>query len=1031
MLVPRLSSQLTKFAALILAAFFAGGSLIGEPVIDLLVLTNQEVEDYHEGPDGMMAFFQTAIARANLGLENSQIDLRIRLQGVEKIDYESSRSDMSEDLEYITNSEEIAQLRDKWGADLVSFIRPGIADLTIGVAWILRDENGHPERGYNVVASNSVTHRSTLLHEIGHNLGAAHDRENAAAGGIHPYSHGHRFGASDGKNYRTVMAYQPGDPINHFSNPNISYLNEPTGIASGEFAADNARSLNRTGAIVANYRAHIHIPPQANAGPDRWIEDLDGDGVVSFQMDGSRSSYEDGVSSWVWTWATGSADGADPIIELPVGINEITLEITDLEGYQSSDTVSVDVLEQTPLAQIEAGESYSLFVKEHRAVWGAGHSNRGQLGFGNENRPNYLQLLNLANVRSVAASQGHTLIVKTDGSLWAMGYNSQGQLGIGDTEMQFNPVEVFENGVASVSAGHRHSLVLMEDGSVWAMGANSFGQLGNGNFDSSSVPIKIVESQVVSIEAGSNSSFIVMENGSAWACGRNAGSEAYEPVFRRIFESNVTSISAMRHALFLFEDGSVWAMGANERSQLGDGTNDYRYQPVIVLDSEVKSVSAGDSFSLFLMDNSSLRISGSDLFESTAIQRKWPSVSIASGVRSIAAGGYHFLVEREDLSIWGIGDNANGQLGPSGFTRSTELVQVFDPIGEWNNSAPIANAGLDIEIPDGDGDRTESILLDASSSVDDWQIVSWEWDWGYGKATGKSATGVFGEGTTDVRLMVMDDNGIEREDTIEVTIRRQSRIVSLACGYDHTLLLKRDGSLWGTGSNEWGQIGLGTLDESRAFRLIEGSDVKGVSSSLFHTLYWKEDGSLWGMGNDSDGELMRNGQPPARNPVKLVDDKVLWAAAGPRTTFFALSDGSVWAVGRNHKGQLGDGSTKSRNDPVKIFNDGILAIAPTEEFTAFLKADGSVWLAGSDRDQDESIDTTKPWLLVDSGVIQIRSSNKYVAMLKGDNTLHWYGVLDGSNPREYWSPRVEQIQQPFNEIVSAGRFAIYARNRIR
>ena len=87
------------------------------------------------------------------------------------------------------------------------------------------------------------------------------------------------------------------------------------------------------------------------------------------------------------------------------------------------------------------------------------------------------------------------------------------------------------------------------------------------------------------------------------------------------------------HRLALKDDGTVWAWGHNASGQLGDGTTASRGTPV--------------------------------------------QVGGISGVRSVAAAGYHSYAVRDDGTVWGWGENGNGELG-DGAARSTP-VQVIQP----------------------------------------------------------------------------------------------------------------------------------------------------------------------------------------------------------------------------------------------------------------------------------------------------------------------------------------------------------------
>jgi hypothetical protein len=82
-------------------------------------------------------------------------------------------------------------------------------------------------------------------------MGSHHNPENGGSA-IFPYSYGHYVNGS----YRTVMSYV--DPCTsgctrrpYFSNPNVLFAGVPTGVTN---ARDNARSINNTADVIANYQ---------------------------------------------------------------------------------------------------------------------------------------------------------------------------------------------------------------------------------------------------------------------------------------------------------------------------------------------------------------------------------------------------------------------------------------------------------------------------------------------------------------------------------------------------------------------------------------------------------------------------------------------------------------------------------------------------------------------------------------------------------------------------------------------------------
>lgn len=184
---------------------------------------------------------------------------------------------------------QVAPLREQYGADLVALVRPfdqaAAAGGECGIGWL----NGQgqaamsPAYGYSVVsdkADSSVTNgqfclTGTFAHELGHNMGNAHDRATSSGsgtgsvngGGAYPYSYGY---INSSLGFFTIMAYGTSSesPMQVFSNPDITYcMNAPCGVAdSSPQSADNAHSMNNTAPLIAQFM------PGA-PGPGGWNYD--------------------------------------------------------------------------------------------------------------------------------------------------------------------------------------------------------------------------------------------------------------------------------------------------------------------------------------------------------------------------------------------------------------------------------------------------------------------------------------------------------------------------------------------------------------------------------------------------------------------------------------------------------------------------------------------------------------------------------------------------------------------------------------
>ena len=109
------------------------------------------------------------------------------------------------------------------------------------------------EEAFFIVHHSCAAMTRSIPHEIGHILGARHDR--AIDGNDKPIAYAHAY--VNGTKWRTMMGYNDacgGCPrIPHWSNPRIMYKGEPTGTA----ANDNARVILEQAERVSQFRFAI------------------------------------------------------------------------------------------------------------------------------------------------------------------------------------------------------------------------------------------------------------------------------------------------------------------------------------------------------------------------------------------------------------------------------------------------------------------------------------------------------------------------------------------------------------------------------------------------------------------------------------------------------------------------------------------------------------------------------------------------------------------------------------------------------
>lgn len=246
---------------------------------------------------------QYLIDVGNESYQNSAIETELNLVHAQEVaypDYSPNAEDPEQssinvalyDMTYLRGVhnpglfDNVENLRTEHGADQVCLLRKfdnrGMQGnyFTCGLAWLVTSNNiqSGARNAYSVVEDGSFcTDDISYVHELGHNLGCDHDRFNGGGGGKYAYSNGWQDPQSK---FVTVMGYDfngycPCGYIHHFSNPDISVQGSPTGAApDAQYPADNARTINETRAIMAQYRIRnlgsrqpfIHVVPEIQLG---------------------------------------------------------------------------------------------------------------------------------------------------------------------------------------------------------------------------------------------------------------------------------------------------------------------------------------------------------------------------------------------------------------------------------------------------------------------------------------------------------------------------------------------------------------------------------------------------------------------------------------------------------------------------------------------------------------------------------------------------------------------------------------------
>jgi len=306
--------------------------------------------------------------------------------------------------------------------------------------------------------------------------------------------------------------------------------------------------------------------------------------------------------------------------------------------------------------------------------------------------------------------------------------------------------------------------------------------------------------------------------------------------------------SGWLHYFFLKADGSLYAMGSNSYGQLGTGNN-----------TDVDNLT-----------------------------------QITNGVAAVYTGQYTSFILKRDGSLHGTGRNEYGQLG----------------LGDNNDRstfAPIPVQGVKgVSTCDG-----HTLILKNDGSV--WAI-----------------------GINHGTLGVGDNNDRDVFTATNLT----SDVIAVATCVTHSLALKKDGTVWGTG--EGPALGLTTFPNTFV-QIFSGAKAIATGAEKGYSLILANDGTVYATGLNYFGQLgIGNTEEFVFEFTKVIDNTgafltdVTAIAAGNDHSLALKTDGTLWATGWNISGQLGAGDKTDRNQFTQV-TTGVKTMSAGELHTVVVK----------------------------------------------------------------------------------------------
>ena len=635
--------------------------------------------------------------------------------------------------------------------------------------------------------------------------------------------------------------------------------------------------------------------------------------------------------------------------------------------------------------QATAGRNHTAALDTAGRIWTWGDNSDGQLGrgtVGGDDSTPGLAATGDTRFTQINAGDDHTIALDTTGHVWTWGNDTYGQLGRGTAGSATGTpaIRPMPEGTppglvyTQIQAGGNHSLAIANNGTLYAWGDDTYGQLGDNKTGTATATPSPVRTPTVAppsftwlyLAAGKDHTLAIATDTTAnttavyaFGSGRHGqigkfGAGADNPLPTKTDLPNGADILRVsaggQTSQAIISTGTLFTWGSNTNSQIGDGTNTDRKQPVAITtpgraNFTWKRAAVGISHTLGIDSAGTLHTwgdnthgqlgEGTDTPRSTPGKTTFPALQVTSTVFGSRPGGNPNPHTDDSWQVTAparkhrpgqvpltIRWSLNGKPQPDTDLDYTYAPSRYTVTYDTDGGTPVPPD--DTVDEDGTTARPATDPTRADHVFDGWFDGDTAYDFTQPIDRDMTLTAHWHQ---PGRWTLSPDHGIDSGgETVTLTPPAPGgmRLAQVSTGSRNSLGIGSDGNAYAWGSNDSGQLGDGTrTDRSTPVRVATPT---GAGSGFTWTQV--QAGDSMGIGLGSDGNAYAwgsntSGLGDGTSTISALPVRVATpTGTAPEFRYtristgdgFALAlgnDGQVYSWGSNSNGRLGQGNAIS------------------------------------------------------------------------------------------------------------------------